>query len=116
MNRFWQSLFGHGLVKSAEDFGSRGMKPLYPELLDWLALRFMDSSWDVKGLLRTIVMSKTYRQRSIADARTMADDPENDWLARGPRFRLPAEMIRDNALVAAGLLKRAIRRPTGESL
>ncbi len=104
VNRFWQSFFGRGLVKTAEDFGSQGARPLYPELLDWLSVRFIRSGWDTKALLRTIVMSRTYRQRSIADAKTMTDDPENEWLARGPRFRLSAEMIRDNALAASGLL------------
>lgn len=108
VNRFWQSLFGQGLVKTAEDFGSQGATPLYPEVLDWLSLRFIDSGWDTKALLKTIVMSRTYRQRSFADAKTMADDPDNAWLARGPRFRLPAEMIRDNALAAAGLLTQQI--------
>lgn len=103
-NRFWLGLFGNGLVKTVEDFGSQGAQPLYPELLNWLALRFIDSGWNVKALLKTMVMSQTYRQRSLADPKTMEDDPENDWLARGPRFRLPAEMIRDNALAAAGLL------------
>lgn len=105
VNRVWNSLFGRGLVKTTEDFGSQGEQPLYPELLDYLAVRFMQSGWDMKALLKEIVMSKVYRQQSIADAKTMADDPENQWLARGPRFRLPAEMIRDNALAAAGLLK-----------
>jgi hypothetical protein len=104
VNRFWQGIFGRGLVKTAEDFGSQGEVPLYPEVLDGLALRFIESGWDVKALIKTIVMSKTYRQRSVADAKTMADDPDNQWLARGPRFRLSAEMIRDNALAAAGLL------------
>jgi len=104
VNRFWQSLFGRGLVKTSEDFGSQGSPPSHAELLDCLALRFIDSGWDVKGLMKTIVMSQTYRQRSIADAKTMADDPENEWLARGPRFRLSAEMIRDNVLSSAGLL------------
>jgi hypothetical protein len=104
VNRIWQNLFGRGIVKTAEDFGSQGSPPSHPELLDWLALDFIDSGWNVKGLIKTIVMSETYRQRSIADAKTMADDPENEWLARGPRFRLSAEMIRDNALAAAGLL------------
>jgi len=104
VNRFWQSLFGRGLVKTAEDFGIQGSPPSCPELLDWLALRFIDSGWDVKGLMKTIVMSQTYRQRSVADAKTMADDPEDEWLARGPRYRLSAEMIRDNALSASGLL------------
>jgi hypothetical protein len=104
VNRFWQSIFGRGLVKTAEDFGSQGARPVYPEVLDWLAWRFIQSGWDTKALLKTIVLSKTYRQRSIADAKLMADDPDNELLARGPRFRLSAEMIRDNALAAAGLL------------
>ena len=105
VNRIWQSIFGRGLVKTSEDFGSQGARPLYPELVDYLAMKFMRSGWDTKALIKEIVMSQTYRQRSIADAKTMADDPDNEWLARGPRFRLPAEMIRDNALAAAGLLK-----------
>ena len=105
VNRLWQSLFGRGLVKTAEDFGSQGERPLYPELLDHLALKFMQSGWNVKALLQEIVTSRVYLQQSITDAKTMADDPENQWLARGPHFRLPAEMIRDNALAASGLLK-----------
>ena len=108
VNRFWQSIFGRGLVKTSEDFGSQGAPPVYPEVLDWLALRFIQSGWDTKALIRTIVMSKTYRQRSVADAKLMADDPDNELLARGPRFRLSAEMIRDNALAAAGLLSERI--------
>ena len=104
VNRLWQSIFGRGLVKTAEDFGSQGARPLYPEVLDWLAMRFIQGGWDAKAIMKTMVMSKTYRQRSIADAKTMADDPENEMLARGPRFRLSAEMIRDNALATAGLL------------
>ncbi len=104
VNRIWNSLFGRGLVKTTEDFGSQGERPLYPELLDYLAMKFIQSGWDVKALIREIVLSRVYRQQSIAEAKTMADDPENQWLARGPRFRLPAEMIRDNALAAAGLL------------
>ena len=111
VNRVWQSLFGRGLVKTAEDFGSQGSRPLYPEVLDSLALQLIESNWDMKRLVRSIVLSKTYRQRSMADGTTMADDPDNEWLARGPRFRLPAEMIRDNALAAAGLLKRTIGGP-----
>ena len=105
VNRLWQSLFGRGLVKTAEDFGSQGERPLHPELLDYLAMKFIQSGWNVKALIQEIVMSQVYRQQSIAEAKTMADDPENQWLARGPHFRLPAEMIRDNALAAAGLLK-----------
>ena len=111
VNRLWHSLFGRGLVKTSEDFGSQGEKPLYPELLDYLALRLIESGWDVKTLLREIVSSEVYRQRSIADPALMADDPENQWLARGPRFRLPAEMIRDNALAASGLLGRQVGGP-----
>jgi len=105
VNRIWLSLFGRGLVKTTEDFGSQGERPLHPELLDYLAMKFIQSGWNVKALIQEIVTSKVYLQRSIADAKTMADDPENQWLARGPHFRLPAEMIRDNALAAAGLLK-----------
>ncbi len=105
VNRIWQSLFGRGLVKTAEDFGSQGERPFYPELIDYLAMRFIESGWDVKALVKEIVMSQVYRQQSIAEAKTMSDDPENQWLARGPRFRLSAEMIRDNALAASGLLK-----------
>ena len=108
VNRFWQSIFGHGLVRTSEDFGSQSAKPHYPEVLDLLALSFIASGWDAKALLKTMVTSRTYRQRSLADARTMTDDPDNEWLARGPRFRLNAEMIRDNALAAAGLLSPTI--------
>ncbi len=104
VNRIWQSIWGRGLVKTTEDFGSQGARPLYPEVLDWLAARFIASGWDTKALVKTIVMSRTYRQRSIADAKTMADDPDNEWLARGPRIRLSAEMVRDNVLASAGLL------------
>jgi hypothetical protein len=111
VNRLWQSLFGRGLVKTTEDFGSQGERPLYPELLDYLAMKFIQSGWDVKALVKEIVTSQVYRQNSFADAKTMADDPDNQWLARGPRFRLPAEMIRDNALAAAGLIKLTLGGP-----
>ena len=104
VNRIWQNIWGRGLVKTAEDFGSQGARPLYPEVLDSLAAQFIRSGWDTKALLKSIVMSRTYRQRSIADAKTMTDDPDNEWLARGPRIRLAAEMVRDNALATAGLL------------
>lgn len=111
VNRLWQSLFGRGLVKTTEDFGSQGEKPLYPELIDHLSVKFIQSGWDMKALVREIVTSQVYLQQSITDAKTMADDPENQWLARGPRFRLPAEMIRDNALAASGLLKLTVGGP-----
>ena len=111
VNRFWLGIWGRGLVKTAEDFGSQGARPLYPEVLDWLAARFIASGWDTKALMKTIVMSRTYRQRSIADSKTMTDDPENEWLARGPRIRLAAEMVRDNALAASGLLAEKIGGP-----
>jgi hypothetical protein len=111
VNRVWQSLFGRGLVKTAEDLGSQGERPLYPELLDGLAWQFMESGWDLKKLIKTIVMSRVYQQRSVAAREVMENDPDNSWLARGPRFRLPAEMIRDNALAAAGLLKLKVGGP-----
>ncbi|WP_038168753.1 DUF1553 domain-containing protein [Verrucomicrobium sp. BvORR106] len=111
VNRMWQGLFGRGLVKTSEDFGSQGERPLYPELLDWLSWHFMESGWDVKGLMKTMVMSRTYRQQSMASPEVMTDDPDNQWLARGPRFRLPAEMIRDNALFASGLLAPQVGGP-----
>jgi hypothetical protein len=111
VNRLWQSLFGRGLVKTTEDFGSQGERPLYPELLDYLAMKFIQSGWDVKALMKEIVTSQVYRQNSFSDAKTMTDDPDNQWLARGPRFRLTAEMIRDNALAAAGLIKLTLGGP-----
>jgi hypothetical protein len=111
VNRFWQSLFGQGLVKTSDDFGTQGDRPQYPELLDWLAGEFVRSGWDVKALLKTIVLSDTYRQRSFATPEIMTDDPENTWLARGPRHRLPAEMIRDQALATSGLLVEKIGGP-----
>jgi hypothetical protein len=111
VNRFWQSLFGRGLVKTVDDFGSQSEQAEYPELLDWLAGEFVRLDWNVKALLKTIVLSETYRQRSFATPATMADDPENIWLARGPRHRLPAEMIRDQALAASGLLVEKIGGP-----
>ena len=108
VNRFWQMLFGTGLVKTAEDFGSQGEAPSHPELLDWLAVEFIESGWDVKAMVKRIVMSAAYRQRSDAPEELVERDPENRLLARGPRFRMPAEMLRDQALAASGLLNAKI--------
>jgi hypothetical protein len=104
VNQFWQLFFGTGLVRTTEDFGSQGELPSHPKLLDWLAKDFMDSGWDVKHLLKQIVMSSTYRQSSRVTDEQMVADPENRMLARGPSYRLPAEMIRDNYLAVSGLL------------
>jgi len=104
VNRYWQMLFGQGLVKTVEDFGSQGEWPVQMELLDWLAAEFVASGWDVKGLLKTIVMSGTYRQSSRVTPELLERDPENRLLARGARFRLPADVVRDQALAVAGLL------------
>jgi hypothetical protein len=113
VNRFWKQMFGTGLVKTAEDFGSQGEFPSHPELLDWLAVEFMSpaggpGAWDIKGLLRKIALSATYRQSAQVRERAAAADPYNRLLSRGPRFRLPAEAIRDNALVVSGLLNREL--------
>lgn len=104
VNRYWQLCFGQGLVRTPEDFGSQGEPPTHPQLLDWLAQEFIASGWDVKALLRTIVTSSTYRQSSLASEDLITRDPDNRLLARGARYRLPAEMIRDNALATSGLL------------
>nr|MDQ3330842.1 DUF1549 and DUF1553 domain-containing protein [Planctomycetota bacterium] len=108
VNRIWQHYFGNGLVKTAEDFGAQGDWPSHPELLDWLATEFVDSGWDVKHLHRLILTSATYRQSAAATPEKIAADPENRLLARGPRFRLDAEVIRDSALAASGLLVEQI--------
>jgi hypothetical protein len=104
VNRFWQQYFGRGIVKTSEDFGSQGEWPTNPDLLDWLAVEFMDSGWDVKALQKLIVMSNTYRQSSRVSAEMTERDPENVLLARGPRFRMDAEVVRDQALATSGLL------------
>jgi hypothetical protein len=112
VNRFWQNYFGAGLVRTVEDFGSQGDWPSNPELLDWLATEFMDHGWDMKALQKTIVTSATYRQSSVAAPDLLQKDPENRLLARGPRVRLSAEMIRDQALAASGLLVEKLGGPS----
>jgi hypothetical protein len=111
VNRYWQLIFGEGLVRTPEDFGSQGRPPTHPDLLDWLARDFIAHGWDVKRLLKQIVMSATYRQSSAATAAQLESDPENLWLSRSPRYRLSAEMLRDNALSVSGLLVQQIGGP-----
>ncbi|MEM8945839.1 MAG: DUF1553 domain-containing protein [Planctomycetota bacterium] len=111
VNRFWQTLFGQGIVSTPLDFGSQGNRPSHPELLDWLSREFVASGWNVKQLVKKIVMSATYRQSSLQTPEVLARDPHNVLLARGPRHRLPAEMIRDSALFASGLLVNRLGGP-----
>ncbi|QDT71499.1 Planctomycete cytochrome C [Lacipirellula limnantheis] len=108
VNRLWQALFGTGLVKTAEDFGLQGAAPANADLLDWLAVEFVDSGWDVKQMLRLMVTSDAYRQSSASSPELFARDPDNQLLAHGPRFRMPAEFIRDLALAASGTLDARI--------
>jgi hypothetical protein len=117
VNRFWAQLFGAGLVLTEEDFGTQGELPTHPELLDWLALEFREGAaggkpWDVKGLLRVLVTSATYRQTSRVSAEALARDPNNRLFSRGPRVRLEAEMVRDQALAIAGLLSKKMKGPS----
>ena len=105
VNRFWEQLFGFGLVESSDDFGTIGIAPTHPELLDWLALRFQkDLKWSQKALLKDIVMSATYRQSSDFEPLKLERDPRNQYYSRGPRFRLSAEQLRDQSLAVSGLL------------
>lgn len=108
VNRYWKNLFGTGIVRTVEDFGNQGELPSHPALLDWLAVQFMESGWDVKALLKVMVMSNTYRQSSLATEELMNIDKGNRLLARGPSGRLTGEMLRNNALVASGLLNRKV--------
>lgn len=112
VNRYWQMIFGRGLVNTPEDFGNQGALPTHPALLDWLAVHFMESGWDVKALLKWMVMSATYRQATQTEEAQLAFDPDNQWLSRGPRQRLTAEMLRDQALAAGGLLNPKVGGPS----
>ena len=112
VNRLWETLFGRGLVATVEDFGTQGEPPSHPELLDWLAVEFMERGWSQKAILREIVSSATYRQSSAASAALRERDPDNRLLARGARYRLEAEMVRDVALAASGLLSPKLGGPS----
>lgn len=111
VNRYWTMLFGNGLVRSVSDFGSQGAPPTHPQLLDWLAVDFAKSGWDVKRMLKQIVLSRTYRQSSRQEREHIQRDPENQLLARSPRFRLQGEFIRDQALAVSGLLVDEVGGP-----
>jgi hypothetical protein len=111
VNRLWQELFGKGIVSTSDNFGLQGALPTHPALLDWLAADFRDNGWDIKKALRRMVLSATYRQSAVIQQEALARDPENRWLARGPRYRMYYEFIRDNALVASGLLVRQLGGP-----
>jgi hypothetical protein len=122
VNRFWEQVFGRGIVETSEDFGTQGERPTHPELLDWLALEFMEPTWEaekrrpapwsMKAFLRLLVTSATYRQSSRVTPALLEKDPYNRWHARGPRFRMEAEMLRDAALASSGLLSRTIGGPS----
>jgi hypothetical protein len=112
VNRFWQEVFGNGLVRSTGDFGGMGENPSHPELLDWLAVDFRESGWDVKRLFKMLVTSATYRQAAVITPVKLEKDPHNKLLSRGPRFRMDAEMVRDYALASSGLLTRKIGGPS----
>ena len=112
VNRYWQEVFGTGIVRTSGDFGVTGDLPSHPELLDWLAVEFRESGWDVKRLFRMMVESSTYRQSAAATPEKIEKDPHDRWLSRGPRFRLDAETIRDSALAAGGILVDTLGGPS----
>ena len=111
VNRFWQMFFGRGLVATPDDFGLQGSQPSHPDLLDWLAAEFIESGWNVKHIHRLIVTSATYRQSAAVDPRSLQIDPDNIFLARAPRFRMPSWMLRDQALALSGILQSEIGGP-----
>lgn len=112
VNRLWEMVFGRGIVETSENFGTQGTPPTHPELLDWLATEFVRDGWSIKRLLRAIVTSSTYRQASTVSAEAREKDPTNRWLARGARFRIDAELVRDVALTASGLLNPKVGGPS----
>ena len=112
VNRMWQEFFGTGIVATSGDFGMQGELPSHPELLDWLAVDFMENGWDIKRLIRQIVMSSTYRQSAVTTPRKLERDPDNRYLSRAPRFRLSSEFVRDLVLASSGLLVRDIGGPS----
>jgi hypothetical protein len=112
VNRLWKLLFGQGIVRTLDDFGTRGTMPTHPELLDWLAVELMDSGWNVKHVMKLMAMSRTYQQTSVPSRELAERDPTNQWLARQGRFHLDAEMVRDNALAISGLLVLKLGGPT----
>jgi hypothetical protein len=111
-NRLWQEFFGLGFVKSSFDFGMQGDLPSHPQLLDWLAVDFMQNGWNVKRLVKQLVMSATYRQSAEVNKEKLDADPENIYLSRAPRLRVPAEMVKDLVLSSSGLLNKAIGGPS----
>ncbi|PWT98679.1 MAG: hypothetical protein C5B52_11880 [Bacteroidetes bacterium] len=112
VNRVWQELFGRGIVQSSEDFGNQGSIPSHPALLDWLAVDFRENGWNIKSLIKKIVLSATYQQASNSSESAREKDPDNIFLARGPRYRMNSEMIRDNVLFSSGLLNKEIGGPS----